>query len=235
MAIPVFPGEVAGSGVIYKRGMLPTLPIRDNLAAWFRYGVGITTVSGLVSQWNDASGKDRHLKQGTAANRPLLLPDNAILFDGVDEYLKCDAFTLNQPETVYLLGKQVAWTANDYFYDGNAVNSGAMFQRLGSTNRISIQAGAVGPFSDSLGGDVYGVIACVFNGAASAIQVNLTATTVGDAGAANMGGFTLGCAGNTGAFGNVAVKEVVIYAGAHSPAQRETVIRYLAKVGRVAV
>lgn len=42
----------------------------SNLVLWLRSDLGITTVSGLVSNWADQSGKGHHASQGTAANRP---------------------------------------------------------------------------------------------------------------------------------------------------------------------
>jgi hypothetical protein len=68
-----------------------------NLAAWFRLGVGITETGQGVSQWDDQSGNGRHLKQGTDGARPSKQSDGSILFNGSDEFLKCDAFTFSQP------------------------------------------------------------------------------------------------------------------------------------------
>lgn len=40
---------------------------------------------------------------------PTLMDDGSILFDGTDNYLKCDAFTLGMPPvTVYMLAKNIA-------------------------------------------------------------------------------------------------------------------------------
>jgi hypothetical protein len=234
MAIPVFPGEVPGSGVIYKRGMIPALPIREGLAAWFRYGIGITTVTGAVSQWDDASGNGRHLKQGTGANRPTLKADNTILFSGTaTHFLKCDAFTLVQPETVYFLGKQITWTANDSLWDGNAVNTMRLFQ-TGTTPSLSLQAGATVAANTEFTLDTYMAICAVYNGASSLIQVMGNTPTTGSAGAGNAGGFHLGVAGDSGSGpSNIEVKEVLIFAAAHNPVQRAAVLKYLARVGKL--
>jgi len=119
---------------------LPDSP-PGGMAAWFRYGKGIEFAGAGVSRWADQTGNKRHLLQATDTNRPALQADNSILFDGVDNYLKCAAFTLVQPETVYLLGKQVTWTVSDHFFDGNAAGGGRVTQVTASP-QINIDAGA---------------------------------------------------------------------------------------------
>lgn len=200
-------------------------------AAWFRYGRGITVTGAGVSQWDDASGNARHLKQGTDTNRPALQADNTILFDGVDNFLKCDAFTLNQPETVYLLGKQVAWAISTYVFDGNASASMGFQGVTASPQRRLVAGSATAANADWVVG-TYAAVACVFNGASSLIQVNSgTPSTGGDSGATNAGGFTLGVNGAVASgFSNIQVKEVIIFSGAHDAARRSLVQQYLAAV-----
>lgn len=72
-------------------------------------------ISGLadgaaVAQWDDKSGKGRHLVQATAAARPLYRSADATLnnrpaveFDGTDDVLKYTASTIST-RTVYLVG-----------------------------------------------------------------------------------------------------------------------------------
>lgn len=203
-------------------------------AAWFRFNTGITSALGLVSQWDDVSGNGRHLLQATETNQPTLEADGSITFDGVDNYLKCDAFTLDQPETVYLLMKQVTWTVDEYFVDGNASQTGGL-QTITATPSFRQNAGAVTAANENLAVDAYGVVSAVFNGASSLSQVNLTASVAGDAGASNMGGFTLAARGTNTNFAHIQVKEVLIYAAAHDAATRARVIRYLAQVGNLGV
>lgn len=197
-----------------------------NLAAWFRLGVGITTATG-VSQWDDQSGNGRHLKQGTGANQPALQGDNTILFDGSAHYLKCDAFTLNQPTTIYILFKQVSWTANDVVYDGNTVNVQLLWQRTASPGMM-IYAGTNSSVNNNLAVGTYGSVAAVYNGANGVFQINNTTPLTGNYGAVNAAGFTLGATGTpVASFGNIQVKEVIIYAAAHDQTTRDQVIAYL--------
>lgn len=202
-------------------------------AAWFRYGQGITVTGAGVSQWDDQSGNARHLKQGTDTNRPSLEADNSILFDGVNNFLQCDAFALNQPETVYVLFKQVTWTAEDRVFDGNTGDTMDFAQKTATPN-LGIYAGTgwVAENSD-LAVDTYGVAAVVFNGASSLIQINNGTATTGNPGASNAGGFILGAGAIPSSYSNIQVKEAIVFAAAHDAGQRAAVIAYLRSVGGI--
>jgi hypothetical protein len=204
-----------------------------NPAAWFRFGQGITSAGGLVSQWNDQTTNARHLKQATGTNQPALNADGSILFDGVDNFMKCTAFTLNQPETVYVLFQQVTYTGG-FVFDGNALDAGEVLQQ-GSSPELRMFAGTLLPSITSLAVGVYGILVCVFNGASSSFQHNLNSPTTGNCGAANMGGFTLAAKGDNTVWGNIQVKECIIFAGAHDAATRTLVIGYLASVGGLSI
>lgn len=197
-----------------------------SLAAWYRFGVGITSNAGAVSQWDDQSGVGHHLVQATGANQPALQGDNTILFDGTSDFLQVASFGLVQPETVYFLGKQVSWTAADSFYDGTVVNSGRVSQQVASP-RIDFTAGTNIPGTSNLPVGTYGALAVVFNGAGSLMQLNSDAPITGNAGASNMGGFTLGARADGLTQGNIQVKEVIIYGAAHDQATRDAIIGYL--------
>jgi hypothetical protein len=200
-------------------------------AAWFRLGMGITVVTG-VSQWSDQSGNGRHLLQATAINQPALQTDGSILFDGVGTFLKCSAFTLNQPETIYILFKSVSWTSLDYVCDGNAVSTGNIVQFNGTPNLVFAAALANIDFSGEAAIGTYCAMCVVFNGASSVGRINNTEAT-GNPGAANMGGFSLGSSGAPGNYSNIQVKEVIIFPSAHDSARRASVIAYLMKLGNL--
>lgn len=206
-------------------------PITESMAAWYRKGVGITSSSGAVSAWSDQSGNSRHLLQATGAAQPALQADGTILFDGVAHFLKTSAFTFNQPETVYLLLKQVTWTANDFLMDGNASNGGRLGQEVSSPT-LRLNAGVLGAAANTdLAVNTYGAVAVVINGASSLIQVGYATPTTGDAGVNNMGGFTLGALGNGASnFANIQVKEVILYTAAHDASQRARNIAYLTSI-----
>ena len=200
-----------------------------NLELWTKYNSGITVTGSGVSQWDDVSGNGNHLKQGTDTNRPSKEGDGSILFDGVDNFLKADAFTLVQPETIYFLGKQVSWTINDTFFDGNALNR-AKLQQSPTTPSIIAYAGSFSGSSSDLSVGAYGVVANIYNGASSVLQINNNPPITGDFGAADMGGFTLGASGSNVNWSNIQVKEVLIYSAAHDAATRAQVISYLQSI-----
>ena len=205
-----------------------------NLKVWCRHNVGVIVVGAGIDTWPDKSGNGRDLRQTTDTNRPSKESDGSALFDGVDNYLLTSAFTLNAPETVYLLGKQITWTNNDVIADGEgAVGFNMMIrQRVSSPNIYITQDGT--NFSDVNSDwtlDTYAVVSFVFNGASSGIQVNKGTTTAGDAGTGNGGGLTLGSKAPGGNYSNIQIKEAIVYSGAHDADTRIQVIDYLSDVG----
>lgn len=204
------------------RAFLPSdLP---NLALWLRFGKGITVATG-VSQWNDASGNGRNALQATGGLQPALQGDGSILFDGVSQFLATAGFTLNQPCTLYLLFKQVAWTNLSRVSDG--IGGAAQIFQGGSTPQIFLNAGTVSSANGNLAVGVYGAVVAVFNGATSIIQVGATAAVTSNAGANNPGGLTLGAAIGGATPSNIQVKEAIAYSGAHDAATSARVIAYL--------
>ena len=208
----------------------PLTPVPANLAAWFRFGVGITVTGAGVSTWADQSGNGRDLLQGTDTNRPALQTDGSILFDGVDNFLQTGGFTLDQPETFYLLCNQITWTNNDTFCDGVG-GASAILQSSVSPNVVAAAGTASAEIATTLG--AYQVFTAVFNGASGSLQVNNSAGTVENLGTGNAGGLTLGATRAPGNFANIRVKEVILYSAAHNAATRSRVIRYLSQVGGV--
>lgn len=199
-------------------------------AAWFAFRKGITVTGAGVSRWADRSANGRHLLQTTDAARPGLASDGSVLFNGSSHFLQCTAFTLDQPATIYLLFRQVTWTANDVIAAGTTVNSRIV--QNSATPQIALFAGS-GPNTGNtdLAVNTYGVLAAVFNGASSLIQVNNGTPTTGNPGAGALTGFTLGANNAGAAFSNIQVKEAIVFAAAHSATERAAVNAYLAKLG----
>ena len=220
-------GLVSGSPIYGGlSGFLPS--DLANLELWTKYNSGITVTGAGVSQWDDVSGNGNHLKQATDTNRPSEEADGSILFDGVDNFLKADAFTLVQPETVYILFKQITWTSGDRPWDGNVSASTTLFQ-TGTTPSLSLFAGATLAEVD-LTLDTYGIVSSVVNGASSVLQLNNDSPITGNTGANDMGGYTLGARENAASFANIQVKEVLIYSAAHDATTRAQIIAYLQSI-----
>lgn len=198
--------------------------------AHFDASQGIIQSGGFVSQWNDISGNARHLLQASGANQPAYNAGGGrpyVEFNGTTHYMKCNPFTLNQPETVYLVAKQVSWTDGDFIFDGNSSSVMALFQ-TGGTPFVRAYAGvALAGAGTSLTIGNIGVISAVFNGASSRLRVNQQTEASGDAGSSNAGGFALGARGDGVNFSNIQVNEVLIYNVAHDATTRANVIRAL--------
>ena len=228
---PVVSPTNGSTGLVAGRSIVPNM---SNAVAWYRQGQGVTVTGAGVSQWDSQIGAT-HLLQGTDTNRPSKEADGSILFDGVDNYLKAVAFTLNQPTTVYLLGKQVTWTDGDTVWDGNALNLMRLYDQTATPN-IRMFAGS-GPTSNiDFILDTYAVVSAVYNGASSTLQVNNETPTTGNSGTNDAGGFTLGAydnSGTVGGFSNIQVKEVIIYNVAHDANQRFQDIRYLTRINQI--
>ena len=154
-------------------------------------------------------------------------------FDGSNDLLKvAGGFTLNQPATVYLLGKFYSFTGTDCFFDGNANNSMSLQQSAASPN-VRLNAGVNGPDNGGWPLNTWRIITCVFNGANSYIRVDNTGTAVsGSAGATNAGGFTLGARADGVRAGNICIREIVGYNLAHDTTRQLAIIQDIAARNR---
>lgn len=199
--------------------------------AWYRFNLGITQVANAVSKWADQSGNGFDLIQNTALNKPVMQGDGSILFDGLTSFLR-GSFTLTQPETVYILFKQVAWASLGVIFDGTSLVSMTLTQ-VGVSPSLSMGAGSSITGLSGLPVSSYGVVSALYNGVTSSSEVNNGALNSGDVGAGNAGGFTLGASGSAAPllFSNIQVKEVIIFSDAHGLTYRNKVVNYLMSVG----
>lgn len=217
------------SGVI-----TPPAPPPANLAHHYKLNTGLTQAGGFASAWDDQVGTG-HLLQATAAKQPAVQGDGSLLFDGSDDFMQA-MFTLNQPCTVFVLLKPVTWIGDTYFFDGGASNDSGVVAQIGTTPEIVAYAGSISAANGDLTVGAFKVVAVVFNGASSVLQVDANTATTGDFGASNMGGFTLASVGGgTGLGGtrnwsNIQVKEILIYDAALDATARGLVRDYLATV-----
>ena len=148
--------------------------------------------------------------------------------------MQTSTFTLNQPNTTYVLLKQVTWTAAGNRITEAIVATVGILQRV-SSPIIGIAAGSTVITDSNLTVGNYGIAAVVFNGASSLLQVNNNAPTTANAGASNYDGFTLGASGGGSVPTNIQVKEDILFSGAHDANTRRQVINYLAQVGNISV
>ena len=211
----------------------PNLPVRVNLAAWYRYRVGVTNISGAASAWADQSGNNRPLLQATASARPSVRSDGALVFDGSNDAMAA-AFTLAQPLTIYLAFQQLTWTSGDILLDGST-GTVKVSQATGSPG-LTANAGSSLTNNTSIPLTSPGVFAFVANGTSSVYQAAggaASVTVTGDAGANTAGGITLGSDRSAGNFSNIAVFEMAVYSVAHDAPTRLSILRYLARKAHV--
>ena len=199
-------GEIVGGGGEYLPSDNPT-----SLIAWFRMGVGITESGGFASVWADQSGNGNDLSQATGTKQPAYSA-GVLTFDGIDNFMKCSAFTLNQPIQVSILAKQVSFTNDDYFCDGNTTDSTVIiFQSVSSPNIACWAGPPVAATNTNMTLGSFFAVSSVCNGASTSIKVGTTTVTTGTTGAANAGGFTLGSnGGGTGKFCDFEIKECIV-------------------------
>jgi len=202
----------------------------EGLVAWWKFNTGITETGSGVSQWDDQHVNAHHLLQTTDTNRPAKGADGAIEFDGVDNHMATNAFTQNQPTTVYILAQADSWTNNDGIFDGLVNSAGKLFQN-GVTPNIKLTAGIITGNNTNFILGSYSAICVIFNGINSSILVDEGNQTGGNAGANNMGGLRLGANGTPSAFFHGKIKELILYNTAHNVVQRNKNISYLRDVG----
>lgn len=179
-----------------ESGLWTPAALGAKLVAWWRADLGITIATG-VSAWADQSGNGRTLLQATPGAQPARIAAGTpaggpcLRFDGVDDFLLTAGFTLNQPEHVIVCAK---WGDDGVgvqgLIDGVTANTGKVYKSTGSTVATAY-AGGFGPTLD-IGAEAWGVLDVLFNGAGSKIGFNGGAHATGNAGASNMGGFSLG-------------------------------------------
>ncbi len=206
----------------------PAILADGNAVAWFDAAVAnvIKDGSDFVSQMTDKSGSTNHLLQASGTNQPLWSADG-VLFDGVDNFMKCVAFTLVQPEFVYFVFKLITWTNVDRIYDGEGSDSGELLQN-GVSNEINIFAGSHSGKSTDLALDTFGIVRALYNGASSKFIVNDNTPITGNFGSNDMGGFTLGAIGAAiTSFSHVQVKEVIIRKIADAAGDEANIYNYL--------
>ena len=103
-------GGSAGNVVVET----PPVPL-DGLELWFDAQVGVSQANGVVSSWKDRSGHQRDALQTALNYRPKLSADAlsgkpAIVFDGLDDYLKLPTLPgdFSHGVSIFTVGQQEA-------------------------------------------------------------------------------------------------------------------------------
>lgn len=204
--------------------------------AWHRFNTGLTETGLGLSQWDDVSGNGNHQKQGTDLDKPQIQSDGSILYDGIRQFTKADAFTFEQPEIIFLLCKLITWTALDRLFDGNTATTGLVRQKSGGVSpELEAYAGSLVFTNSDLALNTYGIVEAVFNGASSSLRINNNAPSTGNAGIVDMNGLTLAASGGGGSFANIQVMEMIAYSANLSANELQQIRNYLALVGGLSI
>lgn len=234
-------GPTIRNGVSVSVGSTPSLggnvlniPAKiGSLAAWYRYGQGITQAGGFASAWADQSGNGRDLLQAAGVNQPAVNPDSSLLFNGTSHFMRV-VFTLPQPATVCVLAKPVTWTSSDRLWNAAGFSAGPRVGQITSSALVQYACDVGGTtISASLG--AYHAFVTVADGTSNVMRVDSSEVT-GGTGTVALDGITL-CAGSGGGsgWGNFEVKEAVVFSIGLSAVQRAQMVRYLAAVGGLSI
>jgi hypothetical protein len=200
-----------------------------NTVAWFKYNDMNTIIKdGLnrVNQWTDKTGLGHNLLQATDALKPIWSL-NGLLFDGIDDFMKCVGFVFHQPEFIYIVIKTVSWIANSRILEGDNDDTMNALYRTAPPGFECFGGSFLGLNSDLIVGN-YSILKILFNGVDSFSQVNNNAPINGNAGASWGNGFTLAAQPSTGLNnGNFQVKEIILRRTADNAAIQTQIYNYL--------
>lgn len=191
----------------------------------FDYQYGITkNVNNQISAWAGELGLITLDQVGTTDAQKPVFTSEGVLLDGINDRI-WKSFTYNQPESIFIVFKQLSWTLNDRIFDGSTASKGVMVQSA-TANNLVVSAGSASSSID-LSLDKWCVARILFNGANSEFYID-TNGVAGNFGSNNMGGFTLGATGGGGAsWSNILVKKIILRKVVESETDKNDIYNYL--------
>ena len=225
MALPVVLADVQSK---FNPGKIAGLKV------WLDAEKGFEALSDgdPVTTWLDQSGNGNDLTQATADKKPtykisIVNGKPVVRFDGIDDFLKATAFTLIQPEHVFLVIKVIVGSLSDYYFDGNTQDDMAALQRNVGANFTQF-AGGFG-VTVTLGTTNFRIVNALYNGATSSVSLDGAADNVADAGSNSADGLSLGGSGVESLHSNFDLKTFLIYDSVLSVSDQGRVERYMAQ------
>ncbi len=206
------------------------------LQCWFK----ADSITGLsdsdpITTWTDSSGNSRNATQAVSGKRPLyktniINSQPVVHFDGVDDFLQTAGFTLAQPETVFIVIKELSvHDAVSYVFDG--INGTDDMVGYFPGGKFRMYAGLNGPVSDAVVGLTnFQIFICTYNGAASNLWQNgtLSVNSPANAGTRTPGGLTIGNSANGSWPEESYIAEIGVYNKTLSTVERQGLESYLA-------
>lgn len=208
-------------------------PVTANLAVDLDV-LSFTTLADTdpVETWPDESGNSRDASQGTAGKRPLyrleVTPSGlpAVRFDGTDDRMVTGAFSLSQPNTVFIVGKGAGVSASSRpFIDGIASTARHYIGFNGTTEWL-MNAGGSSLTASGQDGN-YHVFRGLFNGASSSLHIDGVSTVTGDPGSHACGGLSIGARWDDSNFLSCDVARILVYDGTLTAGEITDVRGYL--------
>lgn len=192
---------------------------------------------GAVASFTDLTGKGRHLPQATGASQPVntaaqINGRNALVFDGVDDYLDLNPLVIPQPWELWMVYKRIAHVGGDFLLEVRTASLSGYAQDQAATNVRSIMGGTT-TFNTTVGAVGSWLVqrwSSVAGAGASSIVLNnnpsLTAPTTG----VMQGGverFILGAKVGGTLTPNIAVAEAFFTAAAMGAPEQGMIYAYL--------
>lgn len=215
---------------------------------WFdsRYPLGfdvaLPAADAQISQWNDLSGNTRHAAQGTPGLRPLFkrpghLDIPGVRFDGTDDTL---TFTLPEtanPFTVYVVARPTNGTATGVFFLGKNNAFGGAFYTVASSPFLRMWGGTleVAPTAVLTSATDSILVTGIWNDSSTTVFMKgVQGSTVNDSTGVLGATSQLG-AENTSNYYPGDLYSILVYAGAHNTATRQSIERALGAVYGIGV
>lgn len=177
-----------------------------------------------ISRWNNKLGVTS-LDLKNVLGTPHWSTDG-VLFDGIGDSLKSDDFAYVKPQTLYIVIKQITWTASDYLVKigGNAI----IYQNSATPKIRQWGNGIDGTLIDNFPVNEFKIIRAVFNQATSTFQVDKevkVANAIGDT--SSVGSICLGASDSGSNFSNIQIKEAIFGSVIDTAEDEEAIYNYL--------
>lgn len=222
-------GIGGGQGALLNQP--PAILNDGNTVAWYdvnRLDTITKDVNNFVSRWSDKLGSGHDLIQATSASKPALT-SMGILFDGINDFMITTPFAYIQPESVYMIFRQVTWIQAATILSGYTSAQTNVYQNYISPG-IRATAGNPSDQNLSLPLNTWGILRVVFNGVSSKIQIGENPALTGDFGVGNMGGFQLASLYGGGSnWSNIEVSQIILRKIVDTPNNDTLIYNYLKK------
>lgn len=183
-----------------------------------------------VAVWADKSGQgnDLHFHPISPSSVPQY-SNGEVVFDGGDDFLLTDVYSLDFPITVYLLVNMDSYSSGDALMDGTTVYNGSL-QQAGASPTIRLYSGGNVITTTDLPLDTYGIITILWIASPdnSSLQINRETAVTGNVGTNTApDGTVLGAFADGSAPSNIKVKQLIIRVGSDSQETQDAIYNYL--------